>query len=72
MAATALKPIYPAGVIGVTRAGASSRWHTPIEDGLWLVGVAWTLPLAVLVIGTPIALAIVWLLWAGRSALSAL
>jgi hypothetical protein len=71
MTATALKPIYPLGVIGVNRADVASRWHTPLEDGVWLVGVAWTLPLAVLVIGTPLALAIVLLLWAGRSALGA-
>ena len=71
MTATALKPVHPAGVVGVNRADVSSRWHTPLEDGVWLVGVAWTLPLTVLVIGTPLALAIVLLLWAGRSALGA-
>ena len=71
MAATALKPTYPAGVIGVNRGDPSWRWHTPLQDGLWLVGVVWTLPLAVLVIGMPVAIAIVLLLWAGRSALGA-
>lgn len=69
--ATVLKPTHPAGVIAVNRAASSPRWHTPLEDALWLVGVAWTLPLAVLVIGVPVALAIVLLLWAGRSALGA-
>lgn len=58
------------GIVNVSRAGAM-RWHTPLEDGLWIVAVAWSVPLAVLALGIPFALAIVLLLWAGRSALGA-
>jgi hypothetical protein len=58
------------GVVNVSRAG-TLRWHTPLEDGLWLVAVAWSVPVAVLALGIPIALAIVLLLWAGRAALGA-
>jgi hypothetical protein len=46
-------------------------WRVVAADGLWLVGIAWSVPLAVLALGIPIALAVVLLLWAGRSALGA-
>jgi hypothetical protein len=45
-------------------------WST-LTDGVMLLGVVWSLPLAVLAVGTPIALAIVALLWLGRQALGA-
>jgi hypothetical protein len=59
------------GIVHVNRSAAVSRWHTPLEDGLWLVAVAWSVPVGVLALGIPIALAIVLLLWAGRAALGA-
>lgn len=55
----------------VHRAGPRLSWRVVAADGLWLVGIAWSVPLAVLALGIPIALAIVLLLWAGRSVLGA-
>ena len=45
-------------------------WST-LMDGVMLLGVVWSLPVAVLVVGTPIALVIVFLLWLVRLALGA-
>jgi hypothetical protein len=45
-------------------------WST-LMDGVMLLGVVWSLPLAVLVVGTPVALAIAFLLWLVRLALGA-
>ena len=47
-------------------ASARWRWQTLVEDSLSLVGIAWTLPLVVLLVGTPIALAIMFALWLGE------
>lgn len=42
----------------------SSIWSwTTLMDGVRLLGVVWSIPVAVLVVGTPVALAIVFLLW---------
>lgn len=41
-------------------------------DGVRLLGVVLSVPLAVLVVGAPIALALALLLWLGRLALSAI
>ena len=49
-----------------------SLWsRTTLMDGVMLLGVVWSLPIAVLVVGTPVALAIAFLLWLGRLALGA-
>jgi hypothetical protein len=45
-------------------------WST-LMDGVMLLGVVWSLPVAVLVVGTPVALAIAFLLWLVRLALGA-
>jgi hypothetical protein len=45
-------------------------WST-LMDGLMLLGIVWSIPVAVLVVGTPVALAIVFLLWLVRLALGA-
>ena len=45
------------------------RWKTVITDCLQLLAVVWSLPLAILGIGSAIALTIALLLWLGRSAL---
>jgi hypothetical protein len=45
-------------------------WST-LMDGVILLGVVWSLPVAMLVVGTPVALAIVFLLWLARLALGA-
>ena len=45
-------------------------WST-LLDGVLLLGVVWSLPIAVLAVGTPVALAIVFLLWLVRLALGA-
>jgi hypothetical protein len=60
------------GVIDVSRPARPWRWRTVMTDALSLVAVAWSVPLVVLVVGTPIALAIVLLLWVGRQVLGAL
>lgn len=64
MSAIAVKQVH--------RDGPGLSWRVVAADGLWLVGVAWSVPLAVLALGIPLALAIVLLLWAGRSALGGL
>lgn len=69
------EPPYSAargGVIDVSRPARPWRWRTVMTDALSLVAVAWSVPLVVLVVGTPIALAIVLLLWVGRQVLGAL
>jgi cytochrome c-type biogenesis protein CcmH/NrfF len=40
-------------------------------DGVALLGVLWSIPLAVLVVGTPIVLTIAFALWLVRLALTA-
>jgi hypothetical protein len=49
----------------------SARSWTALTDGVLLLGVVWSLPVAVLVVGTPVALAIAFLLWLVRLALGA-
>ncbi len=52
---------------------SSSMWSwTTLMDGVILLGVVWSIPVAVLAVGTPVALAIVFLLWLVRLALAAL
>lgn len=51
--------------------GFSARSWTALKDAVLLLGVVWSLPVAVLVVGTPIALAIAFLLWLVRLALGA-
>lgn len=49
-----------------------SLWSwTTVMDGVILLGAVWSIPVAVLVVGTPVALAIASLLWLVRIALSA-
>jgi hypothetical protein len=49
-----------------------SAWSwTALMDGVMLLGVVWSIPVAVLVVGTPVALAIAFLLWLVRLALGA-
>ena len=42
------------------------RWTTGLTDVLQLVGLAVSLPIAILLIGAPVALAIALVLWLGR------
>jgi hypothetical protein len=44
---------------------------TALMDGVMLLGIVWSIPVAVLVVGTPVALAIAFLLWLVRLALDA-
>jgi hypothetical protein len=44
---------------------------TALMDGVMLLGIVWSIPVAVLVVGTPVALAIAFLLWLVRLALGA-
>jgi hypothetical protein len=49
-----------------------SAWSwTTLMDGVMLLGVVWSIPVAVLVVGTPVALAIAFLLWFARLAVGA-
>jgi hypothetical protein len=59
--------------IGQDDLGVSdSMWsRTTLMDGVTLLGVVWSIPLAVLVVGTPVALAIVFLRWLVQLALRA-
>jgi hypothetical protein len=56
---------------GVDRARLPWRWRTALTDCVALLALAWSIPFAILLVGTPVALAIVLLLWLGRLALSA-
>jgi hypothetical protein len=51
---------------------SSSMWSwTTLLDGVVLLGVVWSIPVAVLLVGTPVAVAIALLLWLVRLALNA-
>jgi hypothetical protein len=51
---------------------SSSMWSwTTVLDGVVLLGVVWSIPVAVLVVGSSVALAMTSLLWLVRLALSA-
>jgi hypothetical protein len=51
---------------------SSSMWSwTTLIDGVMVLGVVWSIPVAVLLVGTPVALAIALLLWLVRLALNA-
>lgn len=57
--------------LDISRPTLPWRWSTALTDSVALLAVVWSIPLAVLVVGTPIALAITLVLWFGRFALSA-
>lgn len=59
------------GIVTVIRPALGWRWRTALMDSVTLAAVALSVPLVVLMVGTPIALAVVVLLWSGRLALSA-
>ena len=44
----------------------TSRWTTGLMDAIRLLGMAASVPIAVLFVGAPIALAIAGLLWIAR------
>jgi hypothetical protein len=46
-------------------------WRTVLMDSVQLLALVWSVPLAMLLVGAPIALAIALLVWLGRFALSA-
>jgi hypothetical protein len=46
-------------------------WRTVLMDSVQLLALVWSVPLAMLLVGAPIALAIALLVWLGRLALSA-
>ena len=51
---------------------SSSMWSwTTLMDGVVLLGVIWSIPVAVLVVGSSVALAIAFLLWLVRLTLRA-
>jgi hypothetical protein len=55
----------------VDRTKMSGRWRTVLADGVSLLVLAWTIPFAILLVGTPVALTIALVLWIGRLALNA-
>ncbi len=86
MTATVSESVHPGISSRVTRPGAAVergeagvsvhgcirpwRWTTVLTDSVELLGLVWSIPLAMLLVGTPIALTIALLLWLGRLALS--
>jgi hypothetical protein len=52
----------------MTTAGSQRTWF---RDAVELLAVVWTIPLAILLVGAPIALAAALLLWLARLARSA-
>lgn len=46
----------------------SRRLWTTLVDGLMLLAVVWTIPAAVLIVGTPVVLVVAFLLWLVRLA----
>ena len=44
----------------------AKRWTTGLRDAIQLLGVVMSVPIAILVVGAPIALAIAALLWIAR------
>jgi hypothetical protein len=84
MTATASEPIHPGSPgaaphrVARDRDGAHHddavelwRWSSVLMGSVELLAVVWSVPLAVLLVGSPIALTIVLLLWLGRLALNA-
>ena len=57
--------------LDISRPTLPWRWSTALTDSVALLAVVWSIPLAVLLVGAPIALAITLVLWLGRFALSA-
>lgn len=57
--------------LDISRPTLPWRWRTALADAVALIAVVWSIPLAVLLVGAPIALAITLALWLGRSALGA-
>ena len=55
----------------VDRPKMSGRWRTVLADGVSLLVFAWTIPFAILLVGTPVALTIALLLWVVRLTLNA-
>jgi hypothetical protein len=70
---TPVKNVESGGVSGerVDRADGSAGWRSALADGVALLALAWTIPFAILLVGTPVALTIALLLWIGRLALNA-
>jgi hypothetical protein len=46
-------------------------WRIILADGVALLALAWTIPFAILLVGTPVALTLALLLWIGRLTLNA-
>lgn len=58
-------------VVNVSRPAARWGVRAALADGADLLALAWGLPVAILVVGAPLALAVAVLLWLGRLALGA-
>jgi hypothetical protein len=58
--------------LNVNRPIVPWRWRTAIVDAIQLVGLVWSIPFVIVAIGTPLALAILALLWLTRWTLGAL
>lgn len=57
--------------LDVSRPMLRWRWSSALMDSVELLALVWSIPLAMLLVGAPIALAIALLVWLGRLALSA-
>ena len=70
---TPVKNVESGGVSSgrVDRANRLGVWRSALADGVALLALAWTIPFAILLVGTPVALTIALLLWIGRLVLNA-
>lgn len=44
----------------------ATRWSTGLVDAIQLIGLALTVPIAILLVGAPVALTIALVLWVAR------
>ena len=52
----------------ITRRRARAQWTTGLMDAIQLLGLTLSVPIAILLVGAPLALAIAFLLWLVRLA----
>jgi hypothetical protein len=61
-----VKNVESGGVSDERVGRAGLRWRTAVIDGVSLLALAWSIPFAILLVGTPFALTIALVLWLGR------
>src|SRR5258708_4432125 len=66
--AAAVRPAGIGGTVSVATPGLPWPWQMVLMDALRLLAAAWSVPLAMLLVGVPIALTIAVVLWLGQLA----